>query len=721
MGILDLPVSERPVTATRSTSPTQRASLWLAVSVFVSAFLLFAVQPLVGKALLPWFGGSPAVWTTCMVFFQVLLVAGYAWAHWLQRFAVHQQLRLHAGLLGLALAGLGYTALAWRAPLLPDGSWRPADGTLPEWRALRVLLAGAGLPVLALAASSPLLQRWAIALQPARTPWRLYALSNGGSLLALLSYPFVIEPALPQHQQAWAWAGLFVVLSTVVGRLAVAVGKQRESQPGMPQAPTAWPERLRWLFLAWLPSVTLLAATNHLCQEVAAVPLLWVVPLALYLLSFMATFESDRWYRPLWAVPGLAVVLVVAAAMLPWRTPVMAQVVVFNLVVLAVGLVCHGELAKRRPPAPQLTGFYLSISVGGALGGICVGVLAPLLFDTFVELDLAILTCGALVFRLLRGQLRTSPRGRFGSRLAGNALLMVLAGLAVAHASTLRAGRVASSRTFYGTLRVVRDHNGPQGLTRTGLLHGATLHGMQVQDPLLGKEPSAYFTRQSGLGQAIAALRLRRGGAGVRIAVVGLGIGTLAAYAQPGDHFRFYELSPDVLRLAQDTRYFSYLNQSAGRLELISGDGRLALERESQHGRDGQLDLLVLDAFGSDAVPVHLLTREAFALYRRQLGAPDAVLAVNVLNRTLDLAPLIFRAAADLGLHAVHVKRRPPGGDAAPFELPSEWMLLSADPQALAVLVGQATPPPSALPAPWTDDFSNLAGLLKDPGDRGGR
>ena len=681
--------------------------------VFLSAFLLFALEPLIGKALLPWFGGSPAVWTTCVVFFQVLLLGGYAWAHQLQRLAPRRQVQAHAAVVIIALAVLAAAAVEWRAPLLPSESWRPTDSEWPRWMTVRVLLVGVGAPFFVLSATGPLVQRWFTLAQPAASHWRLYALSNAGSLLALMTYPFVFEPLMTLRTQAWSWAAGFVVLGALLflvsrGAAGDAAVHPHEASPTFPRSTWA-----RWVALAALPSLLLLAITNHLCQEIAVVPFLWVLPLALYLVSLILCFEGTRLYRRDLFAPLLGVLLVAAGGLLVTRAPVLPQILVWSAFLFVASMVCHGELALRRPEAAGLTSFSLAMSLGGALGGIFVAVIAPLVFDTFFELDLGLLAMGALTWALLRD--RAWPRGgqALAARVGMNLLIFILGGVIVAHTLSASVGSLAASRSFFGTLRVVQDGHGPQGAKRTALLHGATVHGFQVVNPAFADEPTAYFTRRSGVGLALEHHARRLTGAPVNVGVIGLGIGTLASYSRAGDDFRFYELSPDVGRLAQDTRFFSYLSHARGQVSVVLGDGRLSLERGA-----GQLDVLAMDAFGSDSVPVHLLTREAFAVYAAQLRGPESIVAVNVLNRTLDLAPLVFRMADELGFEAVHVVARPARGEDDPLELPSEWMLLSKDRAQLERLGAMTTvvPRPAQLPQVWTDDFSNLAALLKPLG-----
>jgi hypothetical protein len=681
--------------------------------IFLSAFLLFAVQPLVGKALLPWFGGAPAVWTTCLFTFQVLLLSGYAWTHLIGRLSPRGQIMAHMGLIATTLSVLIAGAVSWGTPLLPDISWRPADSSAPVVRTLRVLLVGAALPCLALSATSPLLQRWSALLQPHRPPWRLYSLSNVGSLAALAVYPFAIEPLLPLRVQAWAFGAIFLSWAVTMTLCAAALVRlPTASVRATEQAPAPrWSRRLAWIGLAALPSSMLLAVTNHLCQEIAAVPFLWILPLASYLLSFILCFDSDRWYSRARFAPALSVLLLLAGACLVWRAPVLAQVPIFSLLLFAAGMVCHGELALRKPDPSRLSGFYLAVASGGVLGGALVSLLAPLVFDSFLELDLGLLACALLVAVLLAGPGRPAL-----VRIAVDASVFVVGGLVVAHVLSAGSGSLFATRSFYGVLRVVRDDRGPGGARRIGLLHGATTHGFQIDRDPFRSQAAAYYTARSGIGLAFGHLARRSAGEPIRVGVLGLGIGTLATYGRQGDTFRFYELSPDVARLAWDRAYFSYLGGSRASIEVVLGDGRSSLEHELAQQGSQRFDLLVADAFGSDSVPVHLLTREAFALFLAHMREPRSILAVNVLNRTLDLPALVYRLADELGLTAVRITATVEATD--PLALSSDWMLLARDPAALAapdLTAAGASRPGGALPRLWTDDYSNLASLLRVP------
>ncbi len=660
-------------------------------TVFLSAFLLFLVQPLIAKQILPWFGGSAAVWTTCMVFFQSGLLAGYAYAHAIAiRLGPAAQFRTHVALLLASLVML---------PVIPAAVWKPGGHEDPVLLILGLLVAVIGLPYFLLAATSPLLQAWFARSFPSGTPYRLFALSNLAAVFALVAYPFYIEPWIPVRAQAVAWSAGYALFVILCAAAAWHVSRQPAINPvlltaGAPAGPPPTTAlRLTWLALAALGVVMLLAVTNHLSRNISSVPFLWVAPLSLYLLTFVLCFDTDRWYRR-GLFLGLAAASLVAMALqldsldLGWVAPI------FLVGLFAACMVCHGELAALRPDPRHLTGYYLVIALGGALGGLLVGIVAPLALRGYFELGLALVACAAIY--LVR--LVVSPS--WWATAFAIVLPITIWGSA-AQIDKFTDGALYTARNFYGAVSV-RDYGGDAPWR--ALRHGAILHGGQYLWPQSRRrQPSTYYSSQSGIGIALEGLRRP-----ARIGVIGLGAGTLAAYARAGDVMRVYEIDPEMIAIARD--YFTFIRDSQAEIQAVLGDARLSLERETPQS----FDLLAIDAFSGDAIPAHLLTVEAFDVYLRHLK-PDGLLLVHATNRYLDLPPVIARVAREKGLHALQIAddgispedRRMSRTDwvviarsAGPIaSLASDWRVRKLDANPALTL--------------WTDDFNNLFQALK--------
>ena len=706
---------------------------WAAATIFVSAFLLFQVQPLISKMILPWFGGSPMVWTTCLLFFQTLLLGGYAYAHLLIRQPQPRQLLLHLALLLAALLLL---------PITPETAWKPTDSSQPTLRIMVLLLAHVGLPYFLLSSTAPLVQTWYSRVYAGRSPYRLYALSNVSSMLALLSYPFVFEPAFDASTQGRLWALGFGLFAFLCGYLCLQLWRSRTrsaldgaagseakgSEPrdssrsvgvsgGQVAAPT-WIRKLTWLALSAFASMLLLAVTNHVCQDVAVIPFLWIVPLSLYLFTFILCFDSESWYHGGVFGWAAALVILVLSVLLVGKIPLIDQFgfdikvphISKNLVVEAglyfavlflVCMLCHGELVRRKPASRYLTSFYLMVAAGGALGGLFVAVVAPLIFSTFLETKLGLVGGYALallvVFGVSRRGLRTGLRWVYGP-----ALLVLMAGsilVAKVQIDTIKTGSLATVRNFYGVLRVDAYNEDKPALHVRMLYHGRIMHGVQAMEPTLQKVPTKYYNKYSGAG---VAMRYYPRQGPWRVGVIGLGTGTMAAYGRPGDTYRFYEINPQVVDLSR--RYFTYLENSPATIEIVLGDARLSMEREAPQA----FDVLVLDAFSGDAIPVHLLTREAFGLYRTHLKE-GGVLAVHISNRHLDLGPVVAGLAAHYGMKTVEIYRPAPSI--------SRWMLVTENEAFLrneavqeAAEDGRTTFKPIRM---WTDQYSNLFEILE--------
>lgn len=635
-----------------------------ALTTFLSAFLLFQVQPLLSKAILPWFGGSPAVWTVCMLFFQVTLFCGYVYAHLVTRYLPKTgQAALHIVLLGIA-ASLG--------PMTPAASWKPGPTDDPTTRILMLLAVCVGLPYFLLSATGPLLQAWFLRTKPGVSPYRLYALSNGGSLIALLSYPFAFEPAFDTARQGelWSWGFIAFTVCCAVCAIANALSKtvavvtdvprsEQEAEPVVP-ARADW---LLWIALPMTACVLLIAATNQICQEVAVIPFLWVVPLALYLLSFILTFDSSRWYRRTLWYGGLIVSAIASVwLMLSGGQAPMWQQLSANFTMLFCGcMVCHGELVRMKPHPRYLTSFYLCLSAGGALGGMFIGLVAPRVFSGYFEWHLTILvTCGLPLFVFLRDAGSSLHRGR--SPWVWTLLVSAMTMLSIGLGRNLRMiteHRVDATRNFFGVLKIEEYSD------NVAMLHGGVLHGNQSTDPARRRFGTTYYSEDSGVGLI---LKQCRPDYPIKVGLVGLGAGTIAVYGQSGDHFRFYEINPEVVRLAR--KHFTYLEDCPAQVDVILGDARLQLEQEATQ----DFDVLVLDAFSGDGVPVHLLTSEAFDVYRRHLQ-PQGVIAAHVSNRHLDLRPVLHAQAERLGLRTLTVSKRSDKVGAAH----NVWVLMTTD------------------------------------------
>jgi hypothetical protein len=675
-----------------------------ASTILLSAFLLFLVQPIIAKQILPWFGGTSAVWITCLVFFQVVLLAGYTYAHVItRRLAPRRQSQLHIALLLASLAFL---------PIIPSAALKPTAEADAALRILLLLAATIGLPYFLLSTTGPLLQKWIAPRFPEKSVYRLFALSNFGSLIGLLAFPFAIEPFASSTTQSWVWSAayaLFVVVcsgsawkagqaapaATTAGTIDVPADAAAE-QPTAPRPR----DYLLWLAFSVLGSVMLLASTSHITQNIASVPFLWVLPLSLYLLTFVIAFEGRGgrgWYEQNWWLFITLVLIVGMAAGLSASRGVLdvgVAVPLYTLGMFLSVLFCNGELAHRKPAPRYLTHFYLMVSLGGALGGLFVGLIAPRLFPAYFELPLALVLLAALAVVV-------AWRNTW---LAGPSAVALAATLWFGHEylEFVRNDVVFMQRNFYGTLRVREQGSGDHQVRR--LLHGVILHGEQLTIGPDRLEPGTYYARTSGVGRAIES---RQAAGPVTLGVVGLGVGTLSAYGRAGDTIRFYELDPDVLALARSQ--FGYLNASPARLEFAIGDARLSMERELANGTARKFDMLAIDAFSSDSIPVHLLTREAIRLYMQQL-APGGILAVHISNRFLDLKPVLANIAAAEGLQIRLVSDQPP----EPASM-TDWVLLAATPEPFSaeILSGAEPIAPVAGFSLWTDQFNNLLDVLK--------
>ena len=754
-------------------------------TIFLSAFLLFWVQLLLGKYILPWFGGAAAVWTTCMLFFQVLLLAGYAYAHFLSsRLESRTQVFLHCAVVLSSLLLLGCLAVFWNSPITPGPNWKPHGADHPVIQIVILLSISVGLPYFVLSTTGPLLQAWYQRLHQGGSAYRLYALSNLGSFLSLLAFPALFEPRLTLKSQArfWSLAYFLFSISCIYGALRGVAGSPEkkvsndvrlaESAKSVPPGKGSY---LLWVSLSACASILFLATTNQICQDIGIVPLLWIVPLGIYLLSFVICFEHERWYSRRWFHPAFGLAMWAACFVLYDGAlgSIFMQIAIYTFVLFIVCMVCNGELARSKPQPRFLTSFYLTVATGGAIGGIFVALIAPRIFKGFWEYQMGLWMAALLLLVILvRDKESWVYRGRFGSPVllvalaallpesgvlatiktnklgthvsalvafvlvlyalsnrnrtdshkarekaapiyCGAALLLaalVLGGTAFARTRNA----IQASRSFYGVLSVVPQNMDDPARSAYRLMHGRVIHGFQLRAEGERRTPTAYYSSTSGVGIAIlqSALEVSRAHRGLRIGIVGLGTGTIAVYGRQGDLLRFYEINPDVIRIAGNPRYFSFLSDSPARIEVIPGDARLSMERELEQHEQQDFDVLAIDAFSGDAIPVHLLTLEAFEIYLRHLKKPSGILCIHITNTYLDLKPVVYSAARSLGLKAYLFHS---DGDGR-ISTDSNWILLSqADnfPESFIAghgVTGQAADAPAI--RPWTDDYSNLLQIV---------
>lgn len=609
-----------------------------AATIFLSAFLLFLVQPIIAKQILPWFGGSSAVWTTALVFFQSTLLAGYAYADVTMRLGVRRQALLHLALLAVSLVTL---------PILASTGWKPQGDEAPIVRILLLLTATIGLPYFLLSTTTPLLQAWYWRRFKSAVPYRLFALSNFASLLALLGFPILFEPSFTLPELGWAWSVLyasFVVCCAATAWASLRASAALDGETMATAAESNWHApppslamQLRWLVLAGMGSVMLLAVTNHVTQNIASVPFLWVVPLALYLLTFVLTFDHPRWYVRWLVIGALAGLLPAMAWLIPSLDLKLAATVYFVGLFFAC-MFCHGELARARPDPRFLTRFYLMLSLGGALGAVLIAIVAPLVLPGYLEANIALVLLALIVMLQLAGWLRI-----VGVAVVGATAWFAVQG-AIDYASEMR----VMKRDFYGVVRT-RDRDEP--VPYRSMLHGGIVHGGQLLGPDFKNTPSDYFGPGSGYGRLFEAFNQQRPGPR-KVGIIGLGAGVIAAYGRAGDTFVFYEISPRVIDIAYSE--FTFLKDTPAGTSVVLGDGRLSLEREAPR----IYDVLGIDAFAGDSIPMHLITREAMALYVKHL-APDGVIVFQATNRYIDLLPVIQRLASEFGMQAMLVSDQP--------------------------------------------------------------
>lgn len=672
-------------------------ALLYATTIFLSAFSLFLVQPLIAKQILPWFGGTAAVWSICMVFFQGTLLAGYAYSDRLVTlFKPKQQLLIHVTLLIISLLFL---------PIIASSEWKPTGSEDPSYLILGMLLVTIGLPYFMLSTTGPLIQSWVSKIKVNESVYRLFSLSNLASLISLICYPFIIEPNFSINSQAYLWSVgyiFFVVLCICSGIYYFKnisfqdVAVNYEKNPVSASESISFERYFIWLILPAVASWLLVAITNHITQNVASIPFLWILPLSLYLLTFVLCFESNRWYRRSFFLPITAIFIMLCSYGLhdsDIGLEIKVAIPVYAIGMFLMCMVLHGELALLKPSPVFLTRFYLMLSIGGALGGGFVALVAPKIFPAYYELGLSFILIGLLLSYLLKKEVIKS-----------------LAGLALAFFSTiflgfqvvddLSATRIFQ-RNFYGTLSTVDHYDSKLKEVTRQIYHGSIKHGEQYLADHLSNEPTSYYGRSSGVGVALVATRKPNH----RVGVIGLGAGTLAVYGQKGDYYRMYEINPAIISVANTE--FSFLADSHAKVDLILGDARLMLEKE----RPQFFDLLVVDAFSGDSVPAHLLTIEAMNVYLRHMNE-GGIIAYHVTNRFLNLPPLISELSKYLGLHSVLISDK----NDNPLLRDTDWVLVSKDINSLdkESIRSRATDIKNIKGLqPWSDNFNNLFAILK--------
>jgi hypothetical protein len=738
-----------------------RAKVMFGGAIFASAFLLFQLEPLIAKIILPWFGGSAEVWIVCLLFFQVVLLLGYGYAHLLAgRFRPHIQARIHAGLLIVSFLSL---------PILPRDIWRTSGGD-PALRILLLLAATIGLPYFLLSSTSPLLQAWFVRRSGralTESTYRFYALSNAGSMLALLSYPALVEPYFTSSRQAIGWSIAYAAVAILCASVALSGPKSADVRAGVEASATTgrdasaktgasanaganveagenagatlrestavpgWKTQALWVALAACGSALLLAVTNHVTQNIAAVPLFWIIPLSLYLLSFMLVFERRAWYpRSLFlrllgvSLGGMTYALSPGFAGLPMK--VLAPLFCGGLFVCC--MFCHGELARLKPSPKHLTRFYMIISLGGAIGALFVTLIAPHVFRGYYELQVALAACVILVVVV---NYQDAPgHDKWGHDAPGGfdkarwqPARLVIAGVAVAIVVSLgetirdeSKDAILTVRNFYGVLRVIDQANpgllpgqsyGAEAsnadLRCRVLMNGTIKHGLQFVAAGRRREPTSYYARNSGVGITLESAGQR---GALRVGVIGLGAGTVAAYGRAADRYTFYEINPLDVEVAH--KEFTFLRDSPAKVEVVVGDARLSLEQETPQG----FDILVVDAFSGDSIPIHLLTREAFELYFRQLK-PGGLLAVHISNEYVDLEPVVESVAGSLEKKTVLITNaddHPAGIFAANWAIVGDATALAAEPR---IEDASIAPAPTNDKELWTDDYSSLFRVFK--------
>ena len=688
-------------------------------TIFLSAFLLFLVQPLISKYILPWFGGMASVWTIAMLFFETALLIGYLYAHLISRYlSPAKQVIIHLILLFIIIILL---------PILPKTSWVPQPDDNPIIHILILLSVAVGLPAIILSATSPLLQNWLAKIKTKNSPYKLYALSNAGSLIALLGFPFFFEPHFSLLAQSKMWSVLFIIFVVLFIFCILWLLKFSHLQTSSykNQQVTEYYKKpllktiILWLALSTCTSVLLLAVTNKISQDIPVVPFLWVVPLSLYLISFIIAFSSDyivNWIsKNLFYLVLLALLIIFGSLNQNFTADKVWQITTYLILLFLFSLVCHNELAKTKPSTPYLTFFYLLIASGGVLGGIFVGLIAPILFNSYLELPIIIIICSLITLQFILKnrdiwqKILNMPifkqRKSVYIMLIIAVLYLYILGITVFNSyQKLNKPNLASSRNFYGVLHVKTIFESPLNDYLTFLISGDIIHGTQFKSAERSKIPTTYYGTDSGLGLIFKALPADKK---LRIGAIGLGTGTLAVYGKAGDYIKFYEINPEVEKI--NNQFFTYLKDSLAQIEIKYGDARLSLANEPEQS----FDIMVIDAFNSDSIPMHLLTKEAFEIYLKNLK-PDGIMAVHISNRYLKLEPVLLKLSEYFKIPNAIINAK---HDDKIGTFDNRWVLLSPNSQLLQTPIIKDNESTDIVKIDnfklWTDDFSNLFSVLK--------
>ena len=673
------------------------------ITIFISAFLAFQVQPLISKYILPWFGGSSSVWLICLLFFQIVLLLAYAYAYFIVRFFnLLWQKIIHSVFLISGLLVL---------PIIPSEALKPISGQEPTTQIILLLTLTVGLPFFLVASTSPLLQDWFSKSAPKKSPYPLYAISNFGSLLALISFPFFFEPIFARKEYAQSWSALFVLFVLVSLYVVFTVTHKKTIKEKLkitPPKPTAktW---FYWIALPFLASAMLLGITTQLCLNVAAVPFLWILPLSIYLITFILSFSSFVLYKRKVFIPLLVIITLFLPAFISSITNnfnIIPQIILFSIILFDVCLIAHSELYKLRPAPQHLTSFYLALSIGGALGGIFVGLIAPLIFTLYWEVYLILfLTCLILFLLYKNNNEFSSIRKKYSAIMYYSLIIFSFIFLLSLynHYNEYAENSITSERNFYGILNVRLQESTEENGYKKTLSHGTITHGYQFISPEKQGIPTSYYGNDSGVGLAFEILGKEEN---IRVGAIGLGAGTISAYGKKGDYFKYYEINPAVIELANNE--FSYIKNSLADHEIALGDARLTLDSEKSQN----FDLLILDAFSSDAIPTHLLTTEAMEIYKKNIKE-NGVIAFHISNRYLNLLPVVNSLATLYDFESILIASK--GNEKTTFS--ATWVLVTNNKEILEdktiLEIKEEINIEEINFKPWTDDYVNLFGVLK--------